>query len=105
MDPMILGAMLGMVAMGTSFAAGKVLYGAAWRMFNPELARRMSERQEDFMRRLTLARVDNFVPSTGADAMPQDDFWGAKISSPMDYRRWLKMQKTYREQAIGEGEV
>ena len=42
-------------------------------------------------------RCDDANPDTGADAMPKDDPYGSKVTTPLEYLYWLREQSQQRK--------
>ena len=90
-DPLVmvgLGTAVGAVA---SFSAGSALIGTAWRLLNPRRAAAFDARQRDFYARVTAHRA-NVAPNP-TQLNFSFDFYGEKVASVGDWRRWLKRQR------------
>jgi mitochondrial import inner membrane translocase subunit TIM23 len=51
-----------------------------------------SQKEKEFFARIKKYRVD---PTTSSLGNPVPDYYGEKIGSVMDYRRWLKDQRAF----------
>ena len=45
-------------------------------------------------------RCDEALPGTGADAMPTDDPYAAKVKTLSDYRKWLRLQQAAHKEML-----
>lgn len=90
-DPLVmvgLGTALGSIA---AFSTGSALLGYCWRLFNPLKAAHFDAKQRQFYARITAHRAN--VPPNPTQLNFSFDFYGEKVASVQDYRRWLKRQK------------
>lgn len=90
-DPLVmvgLGTAVGAVA---SFAAGSAAAGLAWRLCSPLRASLFDAKQRSFYHRVSAFRAN--VPPNPTQMNFSFDFYGEKVASVQDYRRWLRRQK------------
>ena len=90
-DPLVavgLGTALGSVL---AFSTGSALVGLCWRLLNPVKARLFDAKQRDFYARVQAFRAN--VPPNPTQMNFSFDFYGEKVASVADYRKWLKRQK------------
>ncbi|EMC91467.1 hypothetical protein BAUCODRAFT_47300, partial [Baudoinia panamericana UAMH 10762] len=74
---------------GPSFGSGLFGLWAARRGWS----RAMLEKEKDFFQRIKRYRGD---PASSSVQNPVPDYYGEKISSVKDYRRWLKDQRAFK---------
>lgn len=82
---MVAAALSGLATSVLCYGVGSVLFSATWRLLNRRLAERMQQREIDFMRRIAERRGPSLAQS--------HDYYGDKIYSLRDYRRWVKEQR------------
>lgn len=90
-DPLVmvgLGTAVGAVA---SFAVGSAVAGLAWRLCSPLRASLFDAKQRSFYHRVSAFRAN--VPPNPTQMNFSFDFYGEKVASVQDYRRWLRRQK------------
>jgi len=90
MDPILV---LGLSTAGFSFAGwltGPFFGNAVFKIYYRKLGRQIAAKEKEFYARIKKYRVD---PSSSSIANPVPDFYGEKIGSVSDYRRWLKDQR------------
>lgn len=85
LDPLVFSGLCCSSIMVLSFFAGASCYTRVWRMLNRSLATQMDERASDYLQRLVRHRR--------AGTRQSDDYYGDKVSSLSEYRRWLRDQK------------
>ena len=71
---------------------GPLAGGALFRLMNKRTVPGMFEREKQFFAHVKKNRVD---PNANYFNNPVPDYYGEKIGSLRDYRRWLKDQKAY----------
>ncbi|KAI9662208.1 MAG: TIM23 complex component [Trizodia sp. TS-e1964] len=92
MDPFIL---LGLATAGfgtVGWLAGPIFGSLAFKMGNKRISGEMAVKEKQLYERIKRFRVD---PSKSSFSRPVPDFYGEKIGSLRDYRRWLKDQRAF----------
>ncbi|KAI9594398.1 mitochondrial import protein Pam17-domain-containing protein [Syncephalis fuscata] len=93
MDPFLMYG-LGAFACGIiGFLLGPVVASTTWRMSNRRLAGTIDEMDRELYRHIVKYRSD---PSLSSVRNPVPDYYGEKIRSLRDYRRWLRRQLEHR---------
>lgn len=96
-DPMIT---MGVATFGfglVGWMAGPFLGTAIWRMRNSGVVKEMEVKEKVFFSRIKKHRVD---PAGSSMNNPVPDYYGEKIASVHDYRRWLKDQKVFNKKKL-----
>lgn len=75
---------------------GPLLGSGLWSLVNRQSVKALQERDEEFYEHITRNRVD---PARSNMQNPVPDFYGEKIYSISDYRRWLRDCSVYRRKA------
>ncbi|WBW72824.1 TIM23 translocase complex-associated motor subunit Pam17 [Schizosaccharomyces osmophilus] len=76
---------------------GPTLGRQVWTLINRKQANQIAYREEEFYKHLKKNRV---VPSMESYSNPIPDYYGEKIFSLWDYRRWLRDQKAYVQRSF-----
>ncbi|EPX74887.1 TIM23 translocase complex-associated motor subunit Pam17 [Schizosaccharomyces octosporus yFS286] len=76
---------------------GPTLGRQVWTLINRKQASQIAFREEEFYKHLKKNRV---VPSMESYSNPIPDYYGEKIFSLRDYRRWLRDQKAYVQRSF-----
>eukprot|EP00729_Bicosta_minor_P008238 gene8238-9780_t len=97
LPPDMFGGVVGLGGVVVSGIVGKIGFKLLWGLQNRELSDRIKERRNDFNRRIVENRCDDANPDTGADAMPKDDPYGSKVTTPLEYLYWLREQSQQRK--------
>ncbi|RKP12882.1 mitochondrial import protein Pam17, partial [Piptocephalis cylindrospora] len=78
------------------FLLGPVMGTTAWRLTHPAISRSMEQRDEEFYRHIVKNRAD---ASFNSIRNPVPDYYGEKIRSLKDYRKWLRKQREHQRKA------
>ncbi|KAI8057644.1 mitochondrial import protein Pam17-domain-containing protein [Syncephalis plumigaleata] len=78
------------------FLLGPVAASTIWRMSNRSLANTVDEMDRELYRHIVKYRSD---PSLSSARNPLPDYYGEKIRSLRDYRRWLRRQLEHRRKS------
>ncbi|OCK76437.1 Pam17-domain-containing protein [Lepidopterella palustris CBS 459.81] len=92
LDPIVV---LGLGTIGFAAAGwllGPVFGGVVFRGIYRKVGGEVAEKERAFYARIKKYRVD---PSSSSMANPVPDYYGEKIGSVADYRRWLKDQRAF----------
>ncbi|KAJ1930333.1 TIM23 complex component [Tieghemiomyces parasiticus] len=101
-DPMMI---YGVAMVGCGLAGvliGPVIGGALWKLTHRRHSRSMEHKDLEFYHHIAANRAD---PSQHSFRNPIPDFYGEKINSLSDYRKWLRKQKAHMQKAafhVGE---
>ncbi|KAJ5887632.1 Presequence translocated-associated motor subunit pam17 mitochondrial [Penicillium taxi] len=71
---------------------GPIVGNGVWGLVNRKFLPSVAVKEKEFFDRIRRFRVD---PSTASLSNPIPDYYGEKIGSVGDYRRWLKDQRAY----------
>jgi mitochondrial import inner membrane translocase subunit TIM23 len=93
MDPMIVAGLAGIGSGIIGYMAGVVLSGVVWRLTHQKKALLMDEKDKDFAKKIEKFRAD---PSTQPLFGGLPDYYGEKIYSIQQYRKWLKSQRSHK---------
>ncbi|KAI5290985.1 TIM23 complex component [Ascosphaera aggregata] len=92
LDPMVL-MVLGIAASGSlGWLIGPFLGNGVFNMVYRKERKEFEKKDKDLFARIKAYRVD---PSANSFSNPVPDYYGEKINSVHDYRRWLKDQRAY----------
>ncbi|KAF0421506.1 mitochondrial import protein Pam17 [Gigaspora margarita] len=69
---------------------GPILGSSLWKLFHQEEVRLMEQRDREFYEHIRKNRAD---PSLHTLRNPAPDYYGEKIKSVADYRKWLRKQR------------
>eukprot|EP00047_Mylnosiga_fluctuans_P005002 m.237809 g.237809 ORF g.237809 m.237809 type:complete len:190 (+) comp13201_c0_seq1:13-582(+) len=94
MDPMFVAGTFGFCSALVAYFAGVVVVRAVWGQLNRKTALALRMREDDFQRRILKHRT--------VGAKQSDDYYGDKIKSIADYRKWLREQRKNARQAQAE---
>ncbi|KAF1981857.1 Pam17-domain-containing protein [Aulographum hederae CBS 113979] len=78
--------------MGVGWLVGPVFGGAVFRVGWRRFGGQIEKKEREFYARIKKFRVD---PSASSLSNPVPDYYGEKIGSVADYRRWLKDQRAF----------
>ncbi|KAK8218756.1 mitochondrial import protein Pam17-domain-containing protein [Phyllosticta capitalensis] len=98
LDPLIV---MGLSVIGTGcvgWLLGPALGDAVFRLANRKIGAQIAQKEKQFLHRIKTFRVD---PAQSSYTNPVPDFYGEKIGSVADYRRWLKDQRAYNLKTSG----
>lgn len=98
LDPLIV---MGLSVIGTGcvgWLLGPALGDAVFRLSYRRIGNQIAEKEKAFLHRIKTFRVD---PAQSSYTNPVPDFYGEKIGSVADYRRWLKDQRAYNLKTSG----
>ncbi|KAK7521942.1 presequence translocated-associated motor subunit pam-17 [Phyllosticta citriasiana] len=98
LDPLIV---MGLSVIGTGcvgWLLGPALGDAVFRLWYRRIGNQIAEKEKAFLHRIKTFRVD---PAQSSYTNPVPDFYGEKIGSVADYRRWLKDQRAYNLKTSG----
>jgi len=77
---------------------GPFLGSAVWRWRNGgRVVGEVAEKEREFFKRIKKFRVD---PAGSSMQNPVPDYYGEKIGSVVDYRRWLKDQRAFNKKRL-----
>jgi len=97
MDPMIIYGMASTGCMGLGWLLGPVIGAAFWRMSHRKALSSIEERDLEFYHHIVKNRAD---PTRQSAMNPVPDYYGEKIGSLRDYRRWLRDQGKFRRKVV-----
>ena len=97
LDPFIVITAATFAGSALSFIAAGTLTRQVWRLMNKDAARQMDVMQKDFYSRISKHRVN--VPPNPT-RVTSVDFYGEKIHSVQDYRKWLRKQIKTRNDRV-----
>ncbi|KAF2141742.1 uncharacterized protein K452DRAFT_308810 [Aplosporella prunicola CBS 121167] len=90
---------LGVVASGgVGWLAGPAVGDAVFKVLYRRLGPQIAQKEAEFFRRIKKFRVD---PTSSSLNNPVPDYYGEKIGSVGDYRRWLKDQRAFNLKTSG----
>jgi len=92
LDPLITMGILTFACGAGGWLLGPFVGSAVFGMRYRSMSRMITEKEKEFFARIKKYRVD---PTTSSLNNPVPDFYGEKIGSVMDYRRWLKDQRAF----------
>ncbi|KAF2405324.1 mitochondrial import protein Pam17 [Trichodelitschia bisporula] len=92
LDPMIVLGLSGVVSAAGGWLAGPVVGNAVFRVVWRGWRGGIEKKEKEFYARIKKHRVD---PSSSSISNPVPDYYGEKIGSVADYRRWLKDQRAF----------
>ncbi|KAK7542382.1 presequence translocated-associated motor subunit pam-17 [Phyllosticta citribraziliensis] len=98
LDPLIV---MGLSVIGTGcvgWLLGPALGDAVFRLWYRRIGSQIAVKEKAFLHRIKTFRVD---PAQSSYTNPVPDFYGEKIGSVADYRRWLKDQRAYNLKTSG----
>ncbi|KAJ1995007.1 TIM23 complex component [Dimargaris cristalligena] len=88
---------IGMVGCGLAgFLLGPVFGGGLWKLSHRQWSKRMESKDVEFYKHIVQNRAD---PSQHSFRNPIPDFYGEKINSLADYRKWLRKQRAHQQKA------
>lgn len=73
---------------------GPFLGAGVWKWRNKDVVREVEIKEKEFFKRIKKHRVD---PAGSSMQNPVPDYYGEKIASVQDYRRWLKDQRAFNK--------
>ncbi|CAK9837610.1 TIM23 translocase complex-associated motor subunit Pam17 [Schizosaccharomyces pombe] len=82
---------------GLGWLLGPSIGRKIWTLLHKSQARQIAAREQEFYRHLVKNRV---TPQMESYSNPIPDYYGEKIYSLSDYRRWLRDQKAYIQRAF-----
>ncbi|EEB09247.2 TIM23 translocase complex-associated motor subunit Pam17 [Schizosaccharomyces japonicus yFS275] len=85
-----------LVCGGVGWLLGPALGRRVWSAMHRELAAQMLEKERLFFHHVQKSRA---IPLKDSYSNPIPDYYGEKISSLHDYRRWLRDQKAFIQKA------
>lgn len=77
---------------------GPAIGDGMFRLVYRKIGRQIVEKEKQFFQRIKKFRVD---PTQSSLNNPVPDFYGEKIGSVADYRRWLKDQRAFNLKTSG----
>ncbi|KAK0821795.1 TIM23 complex component [Friedmanniomyces endolithicus] len=94
-DPIFVLGISTMAVAGGGWLCGPTFGGAAFGVWAGRRgwARAIQEKEKSFYRRIQMFRAD---PSSSSPQNPIPDYYGEKVASVRDYRRWLKDQRAFK---------
>ncbi|KAH7107556.1 mitochondrial import protein Pam17 [Auriculariales sp. MPI-PUGE-AT-0066] len=102
-DPLYVYAAAGIGSTGLGYLIGPSIGGWAWRMSHRARLALIDARERELHKRILKYRVPPELTPANNPRLP--DFYGEKIGSLHDYRRWLRDQARYKRKAEwSEGE-
>ncbi|EJU00706.1 mitochondrial import protein Pam17 [Dacryopinax primogenitus] len=96
-EPMWVYAAATMGCMGLGYLIGPTLGGTLWRTTHRRMMSAIELKDKEFHARIVKHRVD---PSRQSAMNPVPDYYGEKIGSLHDYRRWLRDQAKFNKKAM-----
>lgn len=90
MDPLVMVGLSSLIGSIGSYFVGVTLSGFFWRKLRPELSEQLNIKQKDFYSRITKYRAN--VPPNPTQMNFSFDYYGEKVRSVEDYRKWLRRQ-------------
>ncbi|KAF9256587.1 mitochondrial import protein Pam17 [Marasmius fiardii PR-910] len=97
LDPFMFYGICTAACMGFGYLLGPSLGNAIWRFTHRNYGNLIDSRDREFYQHITNRRVDASLQSPTS---PVPDYYGEKIGSLHQYRRWLRDQGKYRRKAI-----
>ncbi|KAK7455109.1 TIM23 complex component [Stygiomarasmius scandens] len=97
LDPFMAYGICTVATMGVGYLVGPSIGNAMWRFSNRRTAHLIDARDREFYKHIAKNRVD---PSLQNPTSPIPDFYGEKIGSLAQYRRWLRDQAKYKKRMV-----
>ncbi|KAI9697669.1 MAG: TIM23 complex component [Candelina mexicana] len=94
MDPMVVMGLTTIAFAAGGWLLGPALFGPVFRIMHRKYMWAIEEKEKELYSRIKKYRVD---PSSQSYSNPVPDYYGEKIGSVKDYRRWLKDQRAYNK--------
>ncbi|KAI9780913.1 MAG: TIM23 complex component [Candelina submexicana] len=94
MDPMVVMGLTTIAFAAGGWLLGPALLGPVFRIMHRKYMWAIEEKEKELYSRIKKYRVD---PSSQSYSNPVPDYYGEKIGSVKDYRRWLKDQRAYNK--------
>ncbi|KAF2440879.1 Pam17-domain-containing protein [Karstenula rhodostoma CBS 690.94] len=92
LDPMITTGLASTAMLTVGWLVGPFFSNAVFNVRNRAIAPQITKKEREFYDRIKKHRVD---PTSSSMANPVPDYYGEKIGSVADYRRWLKDQRAF----------
>ncbi|KAL1595921.1 TIM23 complex component [Paraconiothyrium brasiliense] len=92
LDPIITTGLASAAMLTVGWLLGPFFSNAVFSMRNRAIAPQIAKKEREFYDRIKKHRVD---PTSSSMANPVPDYYGEKIGSVADYRRWLKDQRAF----------
>ncbi|PBK78816.1 mitochondrial import protein Pam17 [Armillaria solidipes] len=96
-DPFIFYGACTAACMGVGYIVGPTLGSALWRIVYRRSARLVDARDREFYQRIAKNRVDASLQSPTS---PVPDYYGERVGSLRQYRRWLRDQGKYKRKVL-----
>ncbi|KAG5440262.1 hypothetical protein PCANB_001832 [Pneumocystis canis] len=95
-DPFVIYLLATLACGGLGWLLGRPIGIGLWKSFHPKRSKLIQEKERDFFLHIRKNRVD---PRYQSINNPVPDYYGEKIGSLSDYRRWLRDCRVYRKKA------
>ncbi|KAF2003551.1 mitochondrial import protein Pam17, partial [Amniculicola lignicola CBS 123094] len=92
LDPIVVTGLSAFAMMGVGWLIGPVFGGWVFNVMNSGVRGDIERKEKAFYDRIKAHRVD---PTSSSIANPVPDYYGEKIGSVADYRKWLKDQRAF----------
>ncbi|KAF2090805.1 Pam17-domain-containing protein [Saccharata proteae CBS 121410] len=102
LDPLIVMVLGAFSCGGVGWLMGPTLGNGVFALMYRGLGRQVADKEREFYARLKKYRVD---PTSSSLANPVPDYYGEKIGSVANYRRWLKDQRAFNLKVSGKPRV
>ena len=77
---------------GVGWLLGPTFGQPIFKLWNAKWGKQMAAKEKSFFERVKRYRAD---PASSSPQNPIPDYYGEKVSSVSDYRRWLKDQRAF----------
>ncbi|PVI03813.1 mitochondrial import protein Pam17 [Periconia macrospinosa] len=92
-DPLMVTGLSSIAMLAAGWLLGPVFGGAIFNMYHRGIRGEILNKEREFFNRIKSHRVD---PTSSSMNNPVPDYYGEKIGSLADYRRWLKDQRAFK---------
>lgn len=92
LDPLMVTGLSTLAMLGAGWLIGPFFGGAVFGVRYRSIGGEIQRKEREFYNRIKRHRVD---PTSSSIANPVPDYYGEKIGSVADYRRWLKDQRAF----------